>query len=157
MIFTDSINGVDLEIEVGVVKSIQDFAKASYPNESGGFLVGNYSSDMKRAVVKEMIIPEKFISTPVSFQRDTVGMNKVWEDLFNNGLIYLGEWHSHPNGTAFYSNTDKRALINIAESDSVTIANPIMVIFSLNEDEIKEIRAYYYRKGEIIEYEQYRY
>lgn len=157
MIFTDSINGVDLEIEVGVVKSIQDLAKASYPNESGGFLVGNYSSDMKRAVVKEMIIPEKFISTPVSFQRDTVGMNKVWEDLFNNGLIYLGEWHSHPNGTAFYSNTDKRALINIAESDSVTIANPIMVIFSLNEDEIKEIRAYYYRKGEIIEYEQYRY
>lgn len=157
MIFTDSINGVDLEIEAGVVKSIQDLAKASYPNESGGFLVGNYSSDMKRAVVKEMIIPEKFISTPVSFQRDTVGMNKVWEDLFNNGLIYLGEWHSHPNGTAFYSNTDKRALIKIAESDSVTIANPIMVIFSLNEDEIKEIRAYYYRKGEIIEYEQYRY
>ena len=77
MIFTDTINGVDLEIEDGLVNSIRDLAIASYPNELGGFLIGNYSSDMKRAVVKEMIVPEKFISTPVSFQRDTVGMNKV--------------------------------------------------------------------------------
>ena len=153
MIFTDTINGVDLEIEDGLVNSIRDLAIASYSNELGGFLIGNYSSDMKRAVVKEMIVPEKFISTPVSFQRDTVGMNKVWEELFDNGLIYLGEWHSHPNGTASYSNTDKRALINIAECDSVTIANPIMIIFSLNKDEIKEVKAYYYMNGEIVEYE----
>jgi proteasome lid subunit RPN8/RPN11 len=153
LIFRDYIHDVSLEVEENVVELITRVSLAAYPNEIGGFLIGCYSSDMRRAIVKQILMPDTFVSGPVFFQRDTEGMNHKWEELYANGLIYLGEWHSHPNGTSSYSMMDKQALVNIAEYDRVAIENPVMVIFALSRESIKDVRAYYYRGGNIIEYE----
>ena len=53
-----------------------------------------------------------------------------------------------------YSATDKKALTNIAGSETVVINNPIMLIVSLSKKKINQISAYYYNNGKIIEYER---
>lgn len=53
-----------------------------------------------------------------------------------------------------YSVTDKKALTNIARSETVLINNPIMMIVSLSKKEINQMGAYYYNNGKIIEYEK---
>lgn len=155
MTFIDNIHHISLEIEESVIEKISTACKAAYPNELGGFLIGHYSSDMACAKVTQMIVPPKYEAGPTSFQRDTDGLNAFWDELFKKGLYYLGEWHSHPNGSAQYSNTDKNALSNIAKCDTVNIKNPIMVIFGYKEQKMIEIKAYYYRCEKIIEYNEY--
>lgn len=90
----------------------------------------------------------------MSYKRDTDGMDCLWDELYKDGLIYLGEWHSHPDSSASYSNMDKQALTNIATSTTVVIRHPIMLISSVSKTRIREYRAYYYYNGQIIEYEQ---
>lgn len=45
-------------------------------------------------------------------------------------LVYLGDWHSHPNGSASLSGTDRRALVNIANFPEARINSPIMILLS---------------------------
>lgn len=153
MIFRDNIYGACLEIDDTIIDSISSICLESYPNESGGFLVGRYSDDNCTAIVSSVIIPTSYSSTPVSYERDTNGMEPMWDQLYEDGLIYLGEWHSHPNGDASYSCKDKQALINIANSKSVKITSPIMLIFGFSKTTIKQIRAYYFKDGKIVDYE----
>lgn len=152
MIFIDNISNLNLVIDDKIVCVIRKQALEAFPNETGGFLVGKYSDDNRSAIVSLVLNPVKITSGPTSFQRETDGMESVWDELYKEGLIYLGEWHSHPNGSSMYSATDKKALTNIAQCKDVLIRNPIMLIVSLSKTKINKINAYYYDNGKIIEY-----
>lgn len=154
MIYKDNIHNLYLEIDSKVVQEIRKQAFEAFPNETGGFLVGKYSVDNNTAIVSHVLTPVKIASGPTCFQRETDGMESVWDELYKEGLVYLGEWHSHPNGNSMYSATDKKALTNIARSETVVINNPIMMIVSLSKKKIHRMNAYYYNNGEIIEYEK---
>lgn len=154
MIYKDNIHNLYLEIDSKVVQEIRKQAFEAFPNETGGFLVGKYSVDNNTAIVSLVLTPVKIASGPTCFQRETDGMESVWDELYKEGLVYLGEWHSHPNGNSMYSATDKKALTNIARSETVVINNPIMMIVSLSKEKINRMNAYYYNNGEIIEYEK---
>ena len=154
MIYKDNIHNLYLEIDSKVVQDIRKQAVEAFPNETGGFLVGKYSVDNNTAIVSLVLTPVKIASGPTCFQRETDGMESVWDELYKEGLVYLGEWHSHPNGNSMYSATDKKALTNIARSETVVINNPIMMIVSLSKKKINRMNAYYYNNGEIIEYEK---
>ena len=57
------------------------------------------------------------------------GLENVWEQLAKEGLQYVGEWHSHPNGSTQYSSTDLAAMIDIEKE--VAIENPLLLIVSV--------------------------
>jgi proteasome lid subunit RPN8/RPN11 len=152
--FIDNIRNLFLVLEDAVIDAISKQAIISYPNETGGFLVGKYINDCRTALVTDLVLPLKSESGPMSYKRDTDGMDCLWDELYKDGLIYLGEWHSHPDSSASYSNMDKQALTNIATSTTVVIRHPIMLISSVSKTRIREYRAYYYYNGQIIEYEQ---
>lgn len=152
----DDIHGLALVIDDALIDAISEQAISSYPNETGGFLVGKYSDNCREAFVNGIIIPPRIKSGPASYQRMTDGMEKIWDDLYEEGQIYLGEWHSHPNGSASYSYVDKQAMINIANCDKVVIDHPIMLIISISTTKVREIKAYYCRKDKLIEYEPHR-
>lgn len=154
MIYKDNIHNLSLEIDNKIVQEIRKQAFEAFPNETGGFLVGKYSTDNNTAIVSLALTPVKITSGPTCFLRETDGMESVWDELYKKGLVYLGEWHSHPNGSSMYSATDKKALTNIAGSETVVINNPIMLIVSLSKKKINRINAYYYNNGKIIEYER---
>lgn len=153
MIFIDNISKLELYINDNIIDELRHLSLQSYPKECGGFLVGNYSNKSRTANILQIISPSKSIVSNSSYERDTDGMEELWDNLYQQGLIYLGEWHSHPNGNASYSSVDKRAITQIAACKTVNIENPIMLILGINKDGIIDIKAYYYKEGQIIEYE----
>jgi len=118
VIFEDRNNKITVTIEDDVLEALHQSALESYPNETGGFLVGNYISN-NHAHVTCLVQPVKKTCRPCSFERSTEGMKTVWDNLFEQGLIYLGEWHTHPNGSRDYSITDLEAMRIIASSADV--------------------------------------
>ena len=150
--FNDSHNDLTVRIEDGVMQTIQQKSLASYPNETGGFLVGKYDSN-KIAYVSLLIEPTQKHGTPCSYQRSTKGMKKIWDRLFSQGYIYLGEWHSHPNGSCMYSQTDFQSIESIANSEEVHITHPLMLIVSVNKDKLSSYQLYHYCEGHLITFE----
>ena len=151
MKYTDNINNLEVIIDDSILEKMIELSMQSCPNETGGFLIGNYSNDLKIAYITNMLIPSA-ISSCNSYKRETLSKS-IWDKLYNEGKIYLGEWHSHPNGCANYSQTDKNTLISIANNDNVNILNPIIIIIGIKYTKI-EVKVYYLSNANLIEYEK---
>lgn len=125
-----------------------------FPNEFGGFLVGKYSSDFKSVEITDVILPKKYKSTPTLFLRSTDGLEGIFEKLFiEKHQYYIGEWHTHPNGSSNYSGTDLNAMIETVNCETVQIKNPLLLILSITKSDIKDFTFYYYDNEKLISYE----
>ena len=82
--------------------------------------------------------------------RNTKGMEKVWEQLAKDGLRYLGEWHSHPNGSTKYSSTDLATMVEIEKE--VSIENPVLLIVGVRSDGVSAHTFYCYKNNKLLEY-----
>ena len=145
--------GLFLEIDDRLLQDMHKRALDAYPNEVVGMLAGVYKGK-DHAIVKHIVMPQKASSTTHSFTRDPAGLEEVWNKLHLDGLEYLGEWHTHPNGTAKYSYTDLTAMRQIARDKHVAILNPILLIISLQRDGISEQRVYLYDNRELFSYHE---
>ena len=92
-----------IEIQASVFNQIQLQAEGEYPNENGGMLAGQYSADRHTVYIEKVIVPVEKLTGRTTFKRNAKGLEKVWEQLAKEGLRYVGEWHSHPNGSTQYS------------------------------------------------------
>ncbi len=126
-----------------------------YPTEFGGLLVGYYADDNKTVVISETVLPTEFKSSRVSFERGSKGLKKVLERLYkqNPSLIYVGEWHTHPDSPALPSGTDMYALREIVNHEGVFINNPILLIISITQD--KCVPGFFvYANNKVYKYEE---
>lgn len=139
-----------IEIKASVFAKIQMQAKGEYPNENGGMLAGHYSSDKHTVYVEEVVVPTEKKTGRTSFVRSTTGLESVWKKLGEKGLRYIGEWHSHPNGTTQYSATDMSAMRDIEKE--VSIENPILLIVSVKNEGIVAQTFYCYKNNKLLEY-----
>ena len=80
-------------------------------------------------------------------------MEQTWKKLAEEGLTYLGEWHTHPKGTTQYSYADSQAMLCIANDKNVALATPLLFIISLNDCCITGSTAYLYEKGILLKFE----
>lgn len=125
-----------LKIDTTVLQQIENYSKQYYPKEIGGVLVGSYSLNSKRALVKYIVIPQKIISGPYFFERKINWINKElqrFHEESDGSLIYLGEWHSHPDMEAIPSQTDIAAIQEISTDNGVKIEAPILLIAHVSE------------------------
>ena len=153
VIFEDRNNKIKVTIDDDVLDALHQSALESYPNETGGFLVGSYISN-NHAHVTCLVQPVKKTCRPCSFERSTEGMKTVWDNLFEQGLIYLGEWHTHPNGSRDYSITDLEAMRSIASSADVQIIKPLLIIIAINVDKQSGIKLFHLDNNQLIKLEQ---
>jgi integrative and conjugative element protein (TIGR02256 family) len=147
--FKDKENDIIVTIEEAVLEELKTYSIQSYPNETGGFLVGRYISD-NHANIKCLVPPTKKKGGPTSFERSSNGMKHIWNDLYNKGLIYLGEWHTHPNGSCIYSDTDLEAMRSITSSKGVKIKRPLLLIASINKSNDQDMNIYHYSNNKLI-------
>ena len=148
-------NDLNLYIEEDLIEEIGAIALKHYPNEFGGFLVGKYSSDFKSVEITDVILPKKYKSTPTLFLRSTDGLEGVFQKLFEEKQeYYIGEWHTHPNGSSNYSTTDLDAMIENANCETVQIKNPVLLILNITKSEVSDSTFYYYDNEKLISYEQ---
>ena len=138
-----------VSIDDSVIVALKMFSVDSYPNETGGFLVGKYDNN-HHAHISDLVQPTSVKSNPYSFERNTDGMKKIWDELYEQGLIYLGEWHTHPSGSCNYSQTDLEAMRSIANCKDVKIRRPILLIASVSKQKINGIHLYHLNNNQLI-------
>lgn len=144
-----------IEIEESVLDAIYEEALRVYPWEGGGFLFGNYSENGTIVYVKRILKPSNMNATGMSFER--VVDKKTFEAIYDEeGLIYVGEWHSHPNGCSRYSSMDKQAMIRIAEYPQTIIEHPLLMIVGVKKRQVQEYSVYMYDNKKLLRYEQSR-
>lgn len=114
-----------------VVNQIKRYSKRYFPKEYGGVLIGKYSKDQKTANIYHIIHPRKFKNDPSFFEANVISINQELKQYYENSngeLIYLGEWHSHPNMPALPSSIDMSTMNKIAQDNGIKIVSPILLI-----------------------------
>ncbi len=144
--------GLKVEFEDNLLKELEIIALKNYPNEIGGYLLGNYSKDKSKAIIKKQIIALKYLNSPVSFKHivneETKNvLTKIFED---EKVFYIGEWHTHPNSNSNYSQTDFNALKLISKGE---IENPILLIVGFDKKGIKDYSLNVFFNKKIYKYE----
>ncbi|WP_418821842.1 DUF6602 domain-containing protein [Parabacteroides johnsonii] len=145
-------NDLYIEIQAFVFNQIQLQAESEYPNENGGMLAGRYSADRHTVYIEKVVVPMEKRTGRATFMRSTKGMEKVWKQLAKDGLRYVGEWHSHPNGSTQYSSTDLAAMVDIEKE--VTIENPLLLIVGVRSDGLSAHTFYCYKNNKLLEYKK---
>ncbi|MDC1767490.1 MULTISPECIES: DUF6602 domain-containing protein [Bacteroides] len=145
-------NDLYIEIQTSVFNQIKLQAEGEYPNENGGMLAGRYSADMHTVYIEKIVVPVEKLTGRTMFMRNTKGLEKVWEQLAKDGLRYVGEWHSHPNGSPQYSGTDLAAMIDVEKE--VTIENPLLLIVGVRGGGLSAHTFYCYKNNKLLEYKK---
>jgi integrative and conjugative element protein (TIGR02256 family) len=147
-------NELELIIEDGLLNRLGKLGVRHFPNEFGGFLIGYYAGNFKTLFVTDCVLPRKYKGSSLGFERSTDGLEKSFKKLFDQKKqYYVGEWHTHPNGSTMFSQTDLKAMINAVECETVQITNPILLILSVGSRKIISYRFYYYDDQRLIPYE----
>lgn len=142
-----------LVVDSELMNDIKEIGIEKYPNEFGGFLIGKYSNDLSTLFITKFLLPRKYKGHPMSFERSTDGLSKILHDIFNSSQeYYVGEWHTHPNGSTSYSSTDYNAMKKIAEHENVNIKNPILLILSIEASECNNFTFYCYENDKLTPY-----
>lgn len=154
MKLTYTLKGLNIEVEQELLEELYQEGMKHYPKEFGGLLVGCYSDDFKTCVIKTSIMPMKYKSSRYFFERGIDGLKKKLIEFYNATprLIYVGEWHTHPDGNPSPSITDLNAMIEITESPEVSIENPILLILGVSKTEMK-LGTFVYSKNKLLKYE----
>ena len=141
-----------IEIKASVFNQIKLQAEGEYPNENGGMLAGRYSADRHTVYIEKVVVPVEKLTGRTTFMCKTNGLEKVWEQLSQEGLRYVGEWHSHPNGSTQYSGSDLAAMIDIEKE--VAIENPILMIVGVRGCRLSALTFYCYKNNKLLEYKK---
>jgi len=123
---------INLIIEARVIQVIQGMRQTEPTDkESGGMLIGSKIAINKNVVIRDYTMPQKgddqsryrFIRRK---KRHNALLQKKWEDS-NRTVMYLGEWHTHPEANPHYSNQDIRNWRRLLRK-SKTFSNYIVFI-----------------------------
>jgi integrative and conjugative element protein (TIGR02256 family) len=111
--------------------------KRTVPNETGGTLMGYWSSE-SNVVITHVIGPgPRARHTRYAFYPDLDFHDREIERIYiESGRIntYLGDWHTHPQGGNNTSQRDRKTLLNIASAPEARAPKPLMAILSIRRD-----------------------
>ncbi len=128
--------------------------------ETGGILVGHYTTDDSTAVVIEALPPPKDSARGRSwFHRGIRGLHglleKRWESQART--YYIGEWHYHPANIVEPSGDDLAQMYDINADSRYSCREPVMLIVGqAQRGEERPVRAFVFPQGELhIEFKEY--
>ncbi|MCB0390555.1 MAG: ThiF family adenylyltransferase [Bdellovibrionales bacterium] len=108
-----------IKISARVLDQIREERRIKLPSETGGLLVGAFDTKNMQIYICDILSsPVDSIESPASFIRGKEGVSEAFEEIETKTmgrLRYVGEWHSHPQGsTARTSSTDIVAISKLA-------------------------------------------
>lgn len=121
----------DIWISRHDIDRLERLAGEKFPLETGGILAG-YISDDDNVVVTHIVGPGAgAMHAPTLFQPDHTWQCAELEMLFHSSfgqIVYLGDWHTHPNGIPEMSGIDRRTLLLISIHPEASLSTPVMLI-----------------------------
>lgn len=127
-------------------------ADQSYPCETGGVLMGYWAFPYTEIVITQAIGPgpqafhDRFSFIP-DHQFHDLEIARVYE---TSGRLhtYLGDWHSHPDSSAYISKLDSQTLKKIASYGPARTMVPLMAILGAGAP--WELRIWKYVPGKFF-------
>lgn len=111
-----------------------DEASAKAPFETGGILIGYRGEGSREPVITHVIGPGPLaIHERTAFLPDQHFHVERVKEIYHQSdrrLSYLGDWHTHPDGTAHLSARDKATLLKIAQSEKARAPQPVMLVLA---------------------------
>ncbi|HWQ42078.1 MAG TPA: ThiF family adenylyltransferase [Desulfosporosinus sp.] len=125
-------NGWSIRIRPSSIQEILDKTRNTSPIETGGILIGTVNHQRKIIHITRLIdAPSDSEGYPFSFKRGVRDLpEKVVEIEEKTGRLvtYVGEWHSHPNGSVSMSKLDLDTMHQLKKQlDKINIPTIIMV------------------------------
>lgn len=118
-----------ITLETTVLRNMVNDCIRAGAHETGGILIGSYSSDGGIALISEITShPKDSIRSSVTFQRGIIGLKELLAARWDEGFYYVGEWHYHPGGSPEPSGPDIRAMRSIATNSKYSCPEPILII-----------------------------
>lgn len=128
--FTSENQNFKVVIPNIVLNEIQILCKSSYPNETGGILIGFYNEQYTSAIISKFIsAPPDSKSGPTWFVRGINGVKKKLDQLwYKKNEYYIGEWHYHPDSSSNLSNQDIKQMSEISSNENYKCPEPVLLI-----------------------------
>ncbi len=130
----------DGEFEVllgpGALEQMLDLCRQATRVETGGVLIGRYSSDHRTAHVELATGPGSDSQAGRTWLvRGVRGLQKILDTLWNQKRrYYVGEWHFHPGAAPSPSRRDVSQMQSIARSVQYHCPEPLLVIIGGDPD-----------------------
>jgi len=134
-------------IGVKLFKQISRFCTKAEDNETGGIIVGHYSSDLANALVTEATPPPPDSEQGYAyFVRGASGLPELLQKRWaaKERTYYLGEWHFHPANVIEPSREDFDQMRQIADAKEYSCREPILLIVGrrFNKDTDRLIKMF---------------
>jgi len=127
--FQDTNQSFSVNLIKKAYKQMIHYCATSNPYETGGILIGDYSSNQMIANVLQATPPPKNSKyAKHNFWRGCSGLQRTLDTAWKSGQYYLGEWHYHPNASAVPSNTDVNQMITLSKDKKLKCPEPILII-----------------------------
>ena len=135
LFFQDKDQLYSVKFNTNIYEQMLDYCALSNPYETGGILIGNYSSDQAIANILQITPPPKNSRrSKCTFYRGIDGLKKILDLAWDQGQYYLGEWHYHPNASSTPSKTDKKQMIILSQDSKLKCPEPILIIVGGYQD-----------------------
>jgi len=148
--YSDEIS-IKITVNKESLNRMYQLCNESYPNETGGILIGQYNDNMTAEIVTIAGPSKDSRSWKTRFNRGTKGINKLLAEYWAQGLYYLGEWHFHPNGTPSPSGIDNNTMKSISNNSKYNCPEPIAIIVSGNQNNYNQKSYLYSSNGNKFE------
>lgn len=127
-------NRLAIELSKNALDFMQKLIAEAGGNEVGGVLAGRVEDS--KIVVTDVSGPgPQAICTRTKFLKDATYCQEFLDDKYrdsNGAIVYIGEWHSHPNEDNRPSNTDIKSLTDISFQPQYLTDKPAMIIFTIS-------------------------
>jgi hypothetical protein len=143
MQFVDRSGTTLIALPDPIAARMRTLATKTYPNETGGILVGRYDDPHQVAIIRYASdAPPDSVASPTTFRRGVRGLDALLKRAWRCGLYYLGEWHFHPERFPTASSPDDIQMQAFSESPQLRCPEPILIIVGLPE--YRNVVAYRY-------------
>ncbi|NCD03864.1 MAG: hypothetical protein EOM00_12915 [Clostridia bacterium] len=133
LIFQDDNQLFTVKLKREVYSQMISYCGKSNPYETGGVLIGNYSTNQTTANIMQTTLPPMHsIHQKYSFHRRSTGLKIFFDQVWDRGQYYLGEWHYHPNSSAGPSDTDLKQMLLLSNHKKLKCPEPILLIIGGN-------------------------
>lgn len=137
-----------IEVSTTLLEEMSDLCARAYPKETGGILIGHYSTDLRVAHVTSLSsAPPDSVAKRFSFVRGFQGLQQLLRRVWRQKSYYLGEWHFHPDGEPSPSGTDSDQMQSIASAISYQCPEPVLLIVGGHPPEPLQFHSYVFRRG----------
>jgi integrative and conjugative element protein (TIGR02256 family) len=126
---------INIVVEQNVIDLFNTFRQTGKKPESGGILLGEiYDSEVR---IKKASVPTSFDSSSrYMFNRNKKSAQLITDYEFKNSggtIIYIGEWHTHPENIPTPSSTDIKMITTQFRKNKINETFLLMIIVGLKD------------------------